>query len=222
MAFKKHLIRKITRQILLFYCIILLSCNSKEDSSTINSPQEQKTMKFIKEIPVYKDGQEDLFYKLKKQKKKHLKLDNIEDGYDSLQIRIWYDYALLENQDLVVIKCSNGKWEGIYDEMIVKWDATYVTDSVISDKIKPYTPKIGWDNFIRELMKLKIITLPNIDYIPGLIDDWDDGVTYIIEVASKTQYRFYSYHLPEKFENKFWQARNMVNILDLIGVGLKM
>ena len=45
---------------------------------------------FIKEIPTFGDGKPDLFYRLSQQKAKQLKLENLENGYDSLQIRIWY------------------------------------------------------------------------------------------------------------------------------------
>lgn len=83
------------------------------------------------------------------------------------------------------------------------------------------TPKSGWDKFINELLSLKIMTLPNMDDIPGLQDNWTDGVTYNIEIATKKRYRFYSYHLPDKFEDNFWQAKNMTEILSLISTELK-
>jgi len=60
------------------------------------------------------------------------------------------------------------------------------------------------------------MTLPDMDSIPGLKDNWTDGVTYNVEVATKKQYRFYSYHLPDKFKDKFWQAKNITLILNLI------
>ena len=59
------------------------------------------------------------------------------------------------------------------------------------------------------------------DDIPGLQDRWTDGVTYNVEIATKKQYRFYGYHLPDKFENKFWQAKNMTGILSLLSAELR-
>jgi hypothetical protein len=51
---------------------------------------------------------------------------------------------------------------------------------------------------------------------PGLEDGWTDGISYKIEVATKRQYRFYGYHLPDKFQDKLWQAKNKVDILKLV------
>jgi hypothetical protein len=67
------------------------------------------------------------------------------------------------------------------------------------------------------LFALQITTLPHMSDIPGLRDGWTDGVSYNVEVATKDQYRFYGYHLPDKFQDKYWQAKNMVDILNLIG-----
>ena len=54
------------------------------------------------------------------------------------------------------------------------------------------------------------------DNIPRLMDMIDDGVDFNIEIASKYQYRFYGYHNPEQFQDKFWQAKNMNQIVKLI------
>ena len=83
------------------------------------------------------------------------------------------------------------------------------------------TPKSGWDKFISKLLSLKVMTLPNMEDIPGLEDNWTDGVTYNVEIATKNQYRFYGYHLPDKFEDRFWQAKNMTAILNLIQTELR-
>jgi hypothetical protein len=52
--------------------------------------------------------------------------------------------------------------------------------------------------------------------IPTLIDMIDDGVYFNIEIANKYKYRYYSYHSPEQFQDIFWEARNMVQIVKLI------
>ena len=36
-----------------------------------------------------------------------------------------------------------------------------------------------------------------------------------VEVATKNQYRFYGYWEPHEYQNKFWQAKNMADILNL-------
>jgi hypothetical protein len=209
------------RLIIILFGAILFSCNGQDNSSIPKPSAKVDSTAFKNEIPTYKDGGVDLFYKVKKQKEQQLKLDSLESGFDSLQIRIWYDYALLINRDLIVIKRTNGKWSADHYEMVVEWDDLKNIETIKTNKIKSVTPKSGWDKFINELLSLNIMTLPNMDDIPGLQDNWADGVTYNIEIATKKQYRFYGYHLPDKFEDKFWQAKNMTEILSLISTELR-
>ena len=171
---------------------------------------------FIREIPTFGDGKPDLFYRLSQQKAKQLKLENLENGYDSLQIRIWYDYSLVTYRSLLIIKQTNSVWSAKAYRMSVDWNASKLTEKVAEKQEKILEPKHGWDNFIKQLFALQITTLPNMRDIPGLRDGWTDGVTYNVEVATKEQYRFYGYHLPEKFQDKYWQAKNMVDILKLV------
>ncbi len=202
---------------IIIFSTIFFLCNAQNDPSVSNpSPKVNTTILFKKEIPTYANGSADLFYELVKQKEKQLKLDTLESGFESLQIRIWYDYDLRINRELLVLKYTNGKWKGEHFEMLVKWDADKNVETVTGSKINSVTPKSGWESFIHRLLDLKIMTLPNMDNIPGLVDNWTDGVNYNIEVATKKQYRFYGYHLPEKFEDRFWQAKNITEILALI------
>ncbi|MDI9868957.1 hypothetical protein [Flectobacillus roseus] len=210
------------RLIIIFLCAFITSCSGQDNSSiSKKSSQVNTATSFKKEIPTYKNGGVDLFYELKKQKEKQLNLDSLESGFDSLQIRIWYDYALLINRELIVIKRTNGKWSAEHYQMAVDWDAFKTTEVIKINKIKSVLPKSGWDNFFNKLLSFKIMTLPNMDDISGLEDNWTDGVTYNIEIATKKQYRFYGYHLPDKFQDKFWQAKNMTEILSLISTELR-
>lgn len=204
-------------QKLIIFIYLVLTAAQKSSAFFISTPSNfsDTVTPFKKEIPTF-NGSFDLFYKLKKQKEDQLKLDSLESGFDSLQIRIWYDYALFQSKDLIIIKRTKGKWTAEYFEMIVNWDPGKKTETIISNKIKPIMPESGWDSFITKLLNLDVMTLINMEDIPGLQDSWDDGVTYNVEVAEKRLYRFYSYHLPEKFEDKYWQAKKMVQILNLI------
>jgi hypothetical protein len=59
-----------------------------------------------------------------------------------------------------------------------------------------------------------VLSLPNQDDIPNY-GNGTDGRTYNVEVATKNQYRFYGYWEPQEYQNKFWQAKNMADILKL-------
>ncbi len=81
------------------------------------------------------------------------------------------------------------------------------------------TPKSGWATFSKKLLDLKIVTLPNQEDVKGYGSGFD-GRTYNIEVATKNQYRFYGYWEPQQFQSKFWQAKNMADILNLFEIEL--
>ena len=49
-----------------------------------------------------------------------------------------------------------------------------------------------------------------------------DGKTFNVEVATKNQYRFYTYWEPHDYQNKFWQAKNMAEIIDLLKTELNV
>lgn len=187
--------------------ILFASCSGQTSNDTT---------KFKKEIPTWKNGEPDLFYNLTQQKVKQLKIDTLQSGYDSLQIRIWYDYSLMTLRKLLIIKRTNSAWTATAYTMTVDWDASNLTEKVKTKNVETLNPKNGWNSFLNKLFALQITTLPNMDNIPGLEDGWTDGISYNIEVATKKQYRFYGYHLPDKFQDKYWQAKNMVDILKLV------
>ena len=171
------------------------------------------TEPFKKEIPTYRDGGVDIFYSLAKAKQKQLGLDSLENGFHNLQIRVWYDFALVRERKLVVITNKDTNWTATVYDLQVDWDGR--TETILSKKVKQVTPKSGWANFSKKLLDLKVLTLPNQDDVPNY-GGGADGRTYNVEVATKNQYRFYGYWEPHEYQDKFWQAKNMVDILNLL------
>jgi hypothetical protein len=111
-------------------------------------------------------------------------------------------------------KSRSGQWDG--NLFIVFFD--HPLDSLVVKEIKSkkIPPKNGWNNLITKLTDLKIYDLPEMDSIPGLDDGWLDGSSYLVEIGIGSSCKHYRYHLPQKFQAKFWQAKNMVEILDLL------
>lgn len=169
---------------------------------------------FRREIPARRNGEPDLFYQLAQQKARQLGIDSLQNGYDSLQIRIWYDPALRTARKLLVLKKADATWSATLYTMTVDWDG--VAETVKSKTVETLSPKQGWESFLGQLFSLQILTLPHMHDIPGLRDGFTDGYSYNVEVATKDHYRFYGYHLPEYFQDKYVQARNMVDILKLM------
>ncbi len=174
------------------------------------------TTRFRLEIPTWKNGETTLFYGLTQQKVEQLKIDPLQSGYDSLQIRLWYDYSLINLRKLLVIYNTNNVWTAVSYTMTVDWNSYKVTETIRSKERNIVSPKGGWDQFLKAMDELLIATLPNMDDIPDLVDGWTDGISYHVEIATESQYRFYSYHLPDKFSDKFWQARYFVDFLNLV------
>jgi hypothetical protein len=197
--------------ILLTVVLVFLGCKGKhnyqDDLYQFNHPTDTT---FKKEIPTTGYS-----YKSDKYKEKQLGLESLESGFETLQIRLWVDYALYKGKELYIIKNKNSKWTAEVYKMMTE-RSVEGEDSIVSKEIKNVTPKSGWDSLLTNLVNLKIVTLPNMDNIPGVVDMIDDGVDFNIEIASKYQYRFYGYHVPEQFQDKFWQAKNMAQIVKLI------
>ena len=170
------------------------------------------TSEFKKEIPTYIGGNVDIFYQLAKDRQKQLGLDSLENGFQDLQIRVWYNSSLVKERKLIVITNKDTNWTAAIYDLQVDWDGK--TETILSKKIRNVSPKSGWPTFSKKLLDLQIVTLPNQDDVEGY-SAGDDGITYSVEVGMKNQYRFYSYWQPQEYHDKFWQAKNMTEILKL-------
>ena len=193
-----------------FLTIIIFSfaaCNGQTNHVIQPATFVDTNKAFKKEIPSV-----DIFYNLAKAKQNQLGLDSLENGFDNLQIRLWYDFALVRERRLVVITNKDTNWAATVYYLQVDWDGQ--TETILSKKVKQVIPKSGWAIFSKKLLDLKVVTLPSQDDIKGY-SGGDDGRTYNVEVATKNQYRFYGYWEPQEYQSKFWQAKNMADILKL-------
>jgi hypothetical protein len=202
------------RQVIFILTITLFSFISCEGQALSNSTTVfvDTTKPFKKEIPKYQNGTVSIFYELAKAKQNQLGLDSIENGFENLQIRVWYDFALVRERKLVVIKNEGTNWTATVYYLQVNWDGK--TETILKKKIKQVMPKSGWTVFSKKLLDLQILTLPNQRDIEGY-SLGTDGKTYNVEIATKNQYRFYGYWEPQEYQDRFWQAKNMTDILNL-------
>jgi len=191
--------------------LILVSCNVTNQNNKGVDFVDTATV-FKKEIPMYGNGEYDFFYTLYKARHKQLGLDSIENGFENLQIRVWYDFSFVKKRQLVVITNTNSGWFATVYDMKVNWNGK--TEEIISKKVKHVTPKFGWQYFSKTLLDFKIVTLPNQDDIADYRRG-HDGSSFNIEVATKKQYRFYGYWEPVFNAREFWQAKNIVGVLQL-------
>jgi len=200
--------------IIILAILSFASCKGQTNSTHEPVTFVDTIKSFKKEIP-----SNDVFYILAKDKQKQLGLDSIENGFDNLQLRIWYGFSRVRNRKLVTIINKGKKWTATVYNMQVNWNGE--TETIIAKEIKQVTPKSGWTVFSKKLLDLKVVTLPPMDNISGY-ESGKDGKMFNVEVATKNQYRFYGYWEPQDYQNKFWQAKNMTGILDLFKTELNV
>jgi hypothetical protein len=143
--------------------VVLLSCRgTNRENSQVHAAGPIDTA-FKKEIP--SGG---YTYALDKSKEKQLGLEGIESGFDSLQIRLWVDYALSKRRELYIIKKNpQAIWSAVVYKMLVEKTLNSDSERIISKSIKTGRPKSGWDHLYSSLSRLKIETLPDMKDIPG-------------------------------------------------------
>src|ERR1700744_4521796 len=98
-------------------CLYLLFAGIMFNSSCNSSKKEweklNQTTGFIREVSLDTKGKGSLLKSLDFIRDS-LRLDTLENGYDGLQIRIWYGYSFTYRQQVIVIKNQGGTWSGNY------------------------------------------------------------------------------------------------------------
>ncbi|MBO9204663.1 MULTISPECIES: hypothetical protein [Niastella] len=145
-----------------------------------------------------------------RQLSKQLNLNPVEVGFDSLQIRVWFDHSMALRKHLVIIEKQNHDWSGRLYEMNVGYVDTLNYNIIQHYEKKNVKPASGWPPFINDLSQLKIRELS--DSSRG----GADGITYCVEILTPGKYTYYDFYEPENNKDKDWQAANMVKIIALL------
>jgi hypothetical protein len=166
---------------------------------------------FTKDIPYYKSGRPTPYFYAIREKEKYLNLDTIENGYDSLQIRIWYNYPKSGvGYQILSLKRQNSIWTATLYTRARGYTSSKGTNLQVN-------PISDWNIFMKKLYSYNIMSLPDLYKIKGYRGFAIDGWSYYIEISDKHHYRLYSYHHPESFyKQRFKDVRKMMKILKLI------
>lgn len=194
---------KINHLLILFYLGSLISCKQDKFNRDIapallNSPSAKRQSTY-KVILMLTDS---------------LKLGRIENGYDSLQIRIWVQSPFTRARVAIFKKDVNG-WQSsliIYmpeNDNVNRDSVVFFTKETIAPRYQ-----IRWPEFIDSLDNCNIMNLRDQSELKGY-NHPNDGDTYIVEVSDKTKYRLYTYHEPED-NVKFKDAKRMAEIVRLV------
>jgi len=210
---------------LLISCAAFTACHQVEPVPAGPWDDTVSDSTVIMEIPVRKDGyrigKRDLLYEFRYYDAKGLGLDSLESGYNSFQLRAWLGHSMAIIKNVVVIYNTKRRWH-----------ATIITyrnptqDEYKAAKINgPYRkilerreaiPSSGWAGFIKKMLELQVINLPNADDLTGYNGCGADGISYDFEVATRSKYRFFYYCNPDINTAKYWQAKNVLAFAALL------
>ena len=165
----------------------------------------------VKDIPRYPNGKLYTFYILTKQKEKQLGLSVPENGYDSLLLRMWFTYpkGIYQFAELVELRVDSTKTiTSKYTKMKIFFNPSRRYEVINRYKDTFITPTCGWKAFMDTFNKFQITKLPTIEVIPKYTernpkDDPDYGNTLLtvsVEVATKSEYRFFQYNNFKKYK----------------------
>ncbi len=192
---------------LISFLLIVYSCTQTGKPS---SSEKTDSQLIDTTIPKNKYDKESFPSKMIKRDIKKAGLLSLDNGYDSIFIRLWYTYG--STKQVVELRKTLGKWNAEFHSMELG-----IVDSKISitntASIHGY-PKSNWNVFTDKLFSFDILNLPDDSELYNYNVD-ADGNFVVVEIASKNKYRIYSYSVPY-VHLEFPEAVKMENIMKLI------
>jgi hypothetical protein len=223
--------------ILVIYSGLLVACKQEGNKTVTNLneknqiPIQTKDTSIVKEILIESDYN---FDKTKKNFQKVLpyikgkpnsiiassfetvksaNLVNLRNGFDSLYIRIFYEYSFEPTYQIIEIYKDQKSWKAYYTVATEKYKKG---DSVpdVKKVIHKLTPISSWEKFTQDLFQLQILTLPDGWSTPSYMErgSVSDGNSVFLELSSKKMYRLYGYDNPSSHPDNS-EARKMLEII---------
>jgi hypothetical protein len=180
--------------------------------------QKDTVKKDIPQEKAHKNGKQLVgYYYNKLLLENKMGLPHLENGFDSLCIRIWYGYSTkVDTIQIVTLKYSYRKWSAQFS--LASFRLNNNADSVLSitQHTQVGSPESGGKKFANQLVELRISTLPDMRDIPGYTDMTGGGNSVTLEIATKRLYRIYSYTSPSIAQGTIWQAKNIERLMSLV------
>lgn len=171
------------------FLFALSFCCSCQDRSRAKA---SKSITTTKEIPINENGKQARHFTFVKMLAEKLSLDNLEDGFDSLQVRIWLSPKNSDSVLLILVKNSMSSVMASFSKHKIFFEKSRTSiDSIVSSS-EDIHPKSGSRAFLENLVKLDICTLPDMQKT-ALNGEYTDVGGIAIEVSGEHFYRFYRY-----------------------------
>lgn len=200
----------------LFFLIYTDCQRKKSDILDLNYALSQiQADTFVRQIPILENGAPRRVYYNLKEIEKDFKLDPIETGVDSIEIRFWFGYNTIDTLQCLRIYNTKKEWKGELittsyiqnDKKALPWIAT--------TQVQSKTPKSGWTFLINEIVKLGVITLPDANNIPDYTFATNSR-SLIVEISTSKFYRLYSYDEPFYNSKKIQEAKYIEDIIHVL------
>jgi hypothetical protein len=178
---------------LIFFLLNSIGCNNIAGENPNEEKYRNDTV--IRDIPEFYH----ILWKTSKihdKLRKLLKLNSLENGFDSLQIRILIDCGQLEPSSLLLFEKAGSEWRAVFYSFTMK--VIYTEDGKgidleIQDLItENKSPKSGWINFSSQLVNTGMINLLDCFNFP----DYNmptDARSIFVEIGRRGRYRLFHY-----------------------------
>lgn len=209
---------------ILFYSASCDRVIINKDNAAINSIlQKMSADTFVLDIPMVIGGNDFIpEYSRAKESARDLKLKQLINGTDSIELRVWFNYGN-EQQCLRVFNDKN-EWNGELITVHYTPPKDEQSNWGVSSSVEKKEPKNGWNNYLKKSVELGILTLPDCDKVPGYSFSTGFSKTVAFEIATANLYRFYSYVSPIYFRKTIKEADNVEELFELMQLefGFKM
>ena len=179
---------KTTLSLLIVTGVISLCCHNKR---SIKSEQNDKQLNPIsRDIPEWYSTS-GFTQRADKIVEKLLKLDSLQNGFDSLQIRIWIDCGN-KMCSLIKLEKKMSNWSADFYSYNILYSEN-LSFKIENLRVQTRSPKSGWDIFTSDLIKSNILELPDHSkYLPKY-NIPSDADRVKVEISTLNKYRLYVY-----------------------------
>lgn len=196
------------------FAILLLGCRHKSPRRTKHSPID---LNVTKEIPSHHiDGRPVFWYRYIKDVAGKLDLGYLENGFDSLQLRLWCKCSELSAPRIIELKFQ----KQVSTATVYEWYSTgddYLDKKIHLPTMHPAWPKSGWNAVLDSLRFFRISELPDMESVPSMQMIALYGQTFALEVSSATTYKFVVYNnLFTYIKRKEYPASNFARFVRFI------
>ncbi len=179
---------KLVLLILMTLYIANVSCYN--DSSKKSELKIIPNDSFIREIPAWYE-KDNLTQKVLAKLHTLLELESLQNGFDSLQIRILIDCGN-KISNLVVLDRREDKWNAVFYSFKIYYDEK-LDFEIQKLNIKSRFPKSGWKSFYEDLIETGVIDLPDHMKFYPEYNLPTDGDRVLVEISTLKKYRLYEY-----------------------------